>query len=120
MVGADTVVATAGRLLPKPASAEQAREWLRALSGRSHRVVGGICVRARSGERSAVETTEVTFRALAEAEIAAVCGHRGVAERAGGYAIQGAGGGLVERVEGSYDNVVGLPVQALRRLLEGP
>jgi septum formation protein len=118
VVGADTVVALAGRLLPKPASADQAREWLRALSGRTHRVVGGVCVAGPDGERCAVEATEVTFRALDDDDIDAYVATGEWRERAGGYAIQGAGGKLVERIDGSYDNVVGLPVDVLRRLLD--
>jgi septum formation protein len=120
VVGADTVVAVAGRLLPKPASAEQAGEWLRALAGRTHRVVGGVCVAGPAGERSAVETTSVTFHALDEDDIAAYVATGEWRERAGGYAIQGTGGNLVEGIDGAYDNVVGLPLQALRRLLDGP
>jgi nucleoside triphosphate pyrophosphatase len=120
VVGADTVVAVAGRLLPKPVSAEQAGEWLRALAGRTHRVVGGVCVAGPGGERCAVETTSVTFRALDDDEIAAYVATGEWRERAGAYAIQGAGGDLVERIDGSYENVVGLPLEALRRLLDGP
>jgi septum formation protein len=120
VVGADTVVAVDGRLLPKPESADQAGEWLRALSGRTHRVVGGVWVAGPGGERSAVETSEVTFRALDDADVEAYLATGEWRERAGGYAIQGAGGGLVEAIRGSYENVVGLPLDALRRLLDGP
>jgi septum formation protein len=117
VIGADTVVALPGRLLPKPTSEEEARAWLRALSGRAHQVVGGVCVAGPGGERCAVEATEVTFRALDEGDIDAYVAGGEWRERAGGYAIQGRGAALVERVEGDYLNVVGLPVAALLRLL---
>jgi nucleoside triphosphate pyrophosphatase len=119
VVGADTIVSVDGRLLPKPTSEEQARAWLRALSGRTHRVVGGICVAGPGGERDAVESTEVTFRVLEDGDIDAYVATGEWRGRAGGYAIQGAGGGLVERIRGSYENVVGLPIESLRRLLDG-
>jgi septum formation protein len=117
VIGADTVVALDQRLLPKPAGPEQAAEWLRLLSGRTHRVLGGICIAAPEGEDSAVDATAVTFRALTDADIDAYVATGEWRERAGGYAIQGAGGALVERIRGSYDNVVGLPLETLRRLL---
>jgi septum formation protein len=118
VIGADTVVALDRRLLPKPASHEQAADWLRLLSGRTHRVLGGICIAAPEGEDSAVDATAVTFRALTHADIDAYVATGEWRERAGGYAIQGAGGALVDRIEGSYDNVVGLPLETLRRLFE--
>ncbi len=117
VVGADTVVALGPRTLSKPEGPEQAAEWLQTLSGRTHRVLGGVCVVGPDGEAGDVEATRVTFRSLSEEEIAAYVAGGEWRERAGGYAIQGAGRNLVERVEGSYDNVVGLPVDLLRRLL---
>ena len=121
VLGADTVVELDGRVLPKPAGPEQAAQWLRALSGRTHRVLGGIClVGPDGGEREALERTEVRFRKLTEEEIAGYVGTREWEGKAGGYAIQGAGGELVAEVAGSRDNVVGLPVEALRELLGDP
>ena len=117
VVGVDTVVALDDRLLPKPESAARAREWLEALAGRTHRVVGGLCVVQDGAEREAVEVTNVTFRAVTTAEIEWYLASKEWDGKAGGYAIQGRGAALVERVEGDYLNVVGLPLAALLRLV---
>jgi septum formation protein len=117
VVGADTVVALDERILPKPRDGLQAREWLATLSGRTHRVVGGLCVVRSGREQVAVEVTEVTFRELAEAEVAWYVASGEWEGKAGGYAIQGRGAALVERIAGDYLNVVGLPLAALLRLV---
>jgi septum formation protein len=117
VVGVDTVVALDERILPKPRDARQAREWLGTLSGRTHRVVGGLCVVRSGREQVAVEVTEVTFRELAEAEVAWYMASGEWEGKAGGYAIQGRGAALVERISGDYLNVVGLPLVALLRLV---
>jgi septum formation protein len=117
VVGVDTVVALDDRLLPKPADAAQAREWLEALRGRTHRVVGGLCVIDGGEEREAVEVTDVTFRAVTPGEIQWYVESGEWEGKAGGYAIQGRGAALVERIEGDYLNVVGLPLAALLGLL---
>jgi septum formation protein len=119
-LGADTDVAVDGEILGKPAGAEQAREFLARLAGRAHVVVGGIAL-AQDGElrETAVEATTVRFRPLTAAEIdwyVATGEWRG---RAGGYAIQGAGGALVAAIEGDYLNVVGLPLARLLTLRPG-
>jgi septum formation protein len=116
VLGADTLVVLEGRTLPKPRDEEQARSWLTALSGRSHRVVGGICV--RTGELdTAVVATDVRFRALDEAAIAWYLASGEWRDRAGGYAIQGRGAALVAAIDGDYLNVVGLPVATLLDLV---
>jgi septum formation protein len=117
VVGADTVVALDERILPKPRDAAQVREWLRALSGRTHRVVGGLCVVRGGGEQAVVEITEVTFRELVEGDVAWYVASGEWEGKAGGYAIQGRGAALVERIAGDYLNVVGLPLAALLRLV---
>jgi septum formation protein len=117
VLGADTVVALDDRILPKPRDVGQAREWLQALSGRTHRVIGGLCVVAEGEERETVEVTEVTFRSLREREIDWYVAGGEWEGKAGGYAIQERGAALVERVEGEFANVVGLSVQGLLRLL---
>jgi septum formation protein len=119
VLGADTVVELDGRILPKPRDAAQARDWLEALSGRTHRVVGGLCVIDGHGERDAVEVTEVAFRTLQRGEVEWYLGTGEWEGKAGGYAIQGAGAALVARIDGDYTNVVGLSVPALLRLLPG-
>ncbi len=118
MLGADTVVALDGRIYGKPADAAQAREHLAALSGRTHQVVGGIAL-ARHGEivASAVEVTDVTFKPCDAATIDAYVATGEWEGRAGGYAIQAAGGELVARIDGDYLNVVGLPLERLKTFL---
>jgi septum formation protein len=117
VIGADTIVALGERILSKPRDAGQAREWLEALSGRTHRVVGGLCVVDGGEERAAVEVTHVTFRTLSPAEVEWYLASGEWEGKAGGYAIQGRGAALVERLEGDYLNVVGLPLAALLRLV---
>jgi nucleoside triphosphate pyrophosphatase len=119
VLGADTVVALDGRLLPKPRDPEQARAWLRSLAGREHLVVSAICVAAGGAERDATSATTVRFRSLTEAEIDWYLGTGEWRGKAGGYAIQGRGAALVARISGDYWTVVGLPVAALLELL-GP
>jgi septum formation protein len=115
-LGADTDVAIDGDILGKPRDAEQAREYLARLAGRTHQVVGGIAL-ARDGVvvATAVEVTDVRFRVLDDALLDWYVGKGEWQGRAGGYAIQGAGAALVAAIEGDYLNVVGLP---LARLLD--
>ena len=113
VLGADTVVALDDRLLPKPADAGQAAEWLRALGGRSHRVVGGVWVVDCGEERGATAVTEVEVRRLSERDVRRYVESGEWRERAGGYAIQGRGAALVRSIRGDYLNVVGLPVAVL-------
>jgi septum formation protein len=120
VLGADTVVALDGAVLGKPRDAVQAREYVGRLNGRTHEVVGGIAL-AREGilVASAVEITRVTFRNSDDATLAGYVATGEWRGRAGGYAIQGEGGRLVERIEGDYLNVVGLPLARLKDLLVG-
>jgi septum formation protein len=118
VLGADTVVALDGVIYGKPADAAQAREYLGRLNGRTHDVVGAIAL-ARAGEvvATAVETTRVTFKACDDATLDGYVATGEWDGRAGGYAIQGEGGRLVERIDGDYLNVVGLPLERLKILL---
>jgi len=119
VLGADTVVALDGTIYGKPADEAQARGYLRALSGRTHQVIGAIAL-AENGDvvATAVETTKVTFRRRSDEEIARYVATGEWAGRAGGYAIQEEGGSfMVERIEGDYLNVVGLPLDRLKELI---
>jgi septum formation protein len=118
VLGADTLVAVDGEILGKPRDAAQAAEYVGRLAGRSHEVVGGIAL-ARGGAiaAEAVEVTEVTFRALSGAQVAAYVALGEWEGRAGGYAIQGRGAALVRRIDGDYLNVVGLPLAAFLDLV---
>ena len=117
VLGADTIVALDGAILSKPAGETQAREWLRALSGREHDVWGGVCVTDAEGRREAQVHTRVRFRSLNAAEVDWYLASGEWRGRAGGYAIQGRGAALVSAIDGDYLNVVGLSAAALVSLL---
>jgi septum formation protein len=117
VLGVDTAVHLEGRAFGKPAGPEEAEEMLDALGGQTHEVVSGLCLRTPGWEVVEHEVTCVTFRALTPRDLAAYIGTREWEGRAGAYAIQGRGGGLVESIEGDYLNVVGLPAALLVRLL---
>lgn len=122
-LGADTVVALGLEVLGKPADAAEAGRMLQALSGRSHEVWTGVALVRREldgeiVERSAVSRTEVVFRALGEEEIRQYVMSGEPLDKAGAYAIQGGAARFVERYEGDFDNVVGLPLGTVRALLE--
>jgi len=117
VIGADTVVEIAGRLLGKPLDAADAARMLRLLSGREHRVVTGVCLRLGQAERAFAQETLVRFYPLSEAEIEAYVRTGEPMDKAGAYGIQGRGALLVEGVTGDYFNVVGLPVARLAREL---
>lgn len=120
VVGADTLVVADGVALGKPGDAEEARAMLRRLSGRPHLVITGVAVIETGGrERSAAVVSQVFMRALSDGEIDAYVASGEPADKAGGYAIQGLGGHLVAALLGSYTNVVGLPLPAVRQLLAG-
>jgi len=117
VLGVDTEVLFEGELLGKPADATEAEQMLEALSGRTHEVVSGLCLRTPAWEELHEETTHVTFRALTPRDLAHYVAAEEWEGRAGAYAIQGLGASLVERVEGDFLNVVGLPGSLLVRLL---
>lgn len=114
VLGCDTLVALDGRIYGKPASRAEAGATLRALRGRTHTVWSGLVVTGR-GER--VVGTEVTFAAFSDELLAWYLDAEEWQGKAGGYAIQGRGAALVERIDGDFFNVVGLPVAALVELL---
>jgi septum formation protein len=113
----DTTVVRGGRVYAKAAGPEEAAEMLAALGGGAHEVVSGLCLLTPAWEELQTETTRVTFRALTARDIAAYVASGEWEGRAGSYAIQGRGSTLVERVEGDYLNVVGLPAALLVRML---
>jgi nucleoside triphosphate pyrophosphatase len=117
VIGCDTEVVCAGRVYGKPAGPEEAEEMLESLAGRVHEVVSGLALITPMWEEVRHETTRVTFRGLTPRDIARYLASGEWEGRAGGYAIQGQGAALVERIEGDYLNVVGLPVALLVRLL---
>jgi septum formation protein len=120
VLGADTEVVLDGRYLGKPRDAADAARMLRELSGRTHEVVTGLAlVDAPSGrEETLAVTTRVTMIDAGAEEIAAYVATGEPLDKAGAYAIQGLGARFVGRVDGCFTNVVGLPVETTRRLLE--
>ena len=117
VLGVDTEVLLDGRLLGKAADAAEARELLASLAGRSHEVVSGLCLRTADWEELETVTTLVTFRQLTARELETYVEAGEWEGRAGAYAIQGFGASLVERIDGDFLNVVGLPGALLLRLL---
>ncbi len=118
MLGADTDVALDGDILGKPRDAAHARELLGRLAGRTHVVVGGIALASDGAVlATAVEVTRVTFRSSDDGALDWYVATGEWQGRAGGYAIQGEGAALVDRIEGDYLNVVGLPLHRLQTLL---
>jgi len=113
VLGVDTAVVLDGRVFGKPVDEAEAETFLRRLSGRTHEVMSGICLRAGTGERAEVAVTRVRFRLLEPPALRWYLASGEWRERAGGYAIQGRGAALVAGIEGDYWNVVGLPVAAL-------
>ena len=120
VLAADTVVACGRRILPKAEDVATARRCLDLLSGRRHRVHGGVALVTPEGRvASRAVRTMVAFKRLSEAELEAYLAAGEWDGKAGGYAIQGRAAAFVEAVNGSYPNVVGLPLFETARLLEG-
>ena len=120
VIGADTVVAVGRRILGKAEDESLARAYLSLLSGRSHRVIGGLAVLSPDG-RTVVRaiTTKVDFKRLSREEIDGYIASNEWHDKAGAYAIQGRGGAFVKSINGSYSNVVGLAVHDVVNVLKG-
>lgn len=118
VLGADTVVFLSGRVLGKPRDEEDAVRMLRQLSGAWHQVYTGVCVIGKDGaEDVRFDLSRVLFTALEEETIRRYVRTGEPMDKAGAYALQGVGGMYVERIEGSYSNVIGLPLALTRRML---
>jgi septum formation protein len=120
VIGADTIVVVDGEIFGKPRDREDAKRMLQQLANREHRVITGYALIHVAGEKNikGVEETRVKISALEEREIAWYINTGEPFDKAGGYAIQGKGAFMVERIEGSYTNVVGLPLNQLVRLFK--
>jgi septum formation protein len=118
VIAADTCIEVGGVVLGKPLDAADARRMLRLLAGRSHLVHTGVAVTVDGAQATTMTTTEVTVAALTDADIDWYVGTGEPLDKAGGYALQGAGGVFVERVDGSVSGVLGLPLHDTARLLE--
>jgi septum formation protein len=117
VLGADTTVVVDDEILGKPCDDEDVRSMLRRLSGKVHQVLTGVSLRQGALEVGRVETTSVVFRPLTDAEIAWYVASGEGRDKAGGYAIQGLASRFIPRIEGSYSNVVGLPIACVAELL---
>jgi septum formation protein len=117
VLGIDTAVVLGDRIFGKPGDLGDAEQMLEALGGRTHVVVSGLCLVTPGWELVEHDSTDVTFRPLTPRDLAAYVTQHEWEGRAGAYAIQGRGAALVERIEGDYLNVVGLPAALLVRIL---
>jgi septum formation protein len=121
IIAADTIVVLDGRILGKPVDTADAVATLHALSGKPHIVITGLCLMTRDGDGLTIKgdavRTAVSFRPLSEAEIHHYVASGEPMDKAGSYAIQGGAAGMVDHIDGSYSNVVGLPMETLVRLL---
>ena len=118
VLGADTTVVLNGEVMNKPTNLADAERMLRALSGKTHQVHTGLAVVAGSSTQSHVETTDVIFREITPAELAAYLASGDALDKAGAYGIQGYAARWIPRIEGDYFNVVGLPLSAVVGLLK--
>ena len=118
MLGADTAVVLGEQVFGKPRDRDDGLDMLGRLSGRTHRVVTGVALLSEAGMTTALSSTAVRFRAIGRNEAVAYWDSGEPRDKAGAYAIQGAGGVFVEEIHGSYSGVVGLPVFETARLLE--
>jgi septum formation protein len=118
VLGADTTVAAAGEMLGKPTDSADARRMLKLLSGRRHEVLTGVCLRRGDEVITDHATTAVWFTAISDAEIEEYATSGEPLDKAGAYAIQGLASRYIERIEGCYFNVVGLPVSMVWRHLK--
>ena len=116
VIGCDTVVVYGGKILGKPKDAADAENTLKMLSGRSHCVVTGVCVRLGDKKITRFESTEVVFNVLSEEFIKSYVAGGSPMDKAGSYGIQD--GGIVKSYSGSYTNVVGLPVELVGEMIE--
>jgi septum formation protein len=118
ILAADTVVVVDDHILEKPSGDADAARMLRLLSGRDHYVITGICLRSGDAQITAAESTRVRFVQLSDEEIEAYVASGEPHDKAGAYAIQGLASKFIDRVEGCYFNVVGLPVALVYRHLK--
>ncbi len=118
VIAADTIVVIDNVILGKPQDAADAEAMLARLAGRTHQVMTGVAVRYRGRQLADVCVTDVSFRQLTEAQIAAYVATGEPLDKAGAYGIQGRGAVLVERINGCYSNVVGLPLARLQAMLD--
>ncbi len=121
VLGVDTIVVVKNKILGKPKSKGEAREMLQLLSGKTHRVISGVCLIVKPENKiiKGLEETKVKFRKLTKREIENYIKTKEPYDKAGGYAIQGRGRVFIAKIKGSYQNVIGLPLPKVLNLIEG-
>ena len=119
VLGADTTVVLDGEVLNKPVDVADAERMLRSLAGHAHQVHTGIAIVAKDVQRQHIETTDVFVAAIADVELVHYLGTGDSLDKAGAYGIQGYAARWITRIEGDFFNVMGLPIAATVRLLEG-
>ena len=117
LLTADTVVIAGGEILGKPKDKDECRQFMNMLSGRTHQVATGCCIISKGRKTSFTEITDVTFRQLTDEEIEEYISTDEPYDKAGGYGIQGKASLLIEKINGDYFNVVGLPLSRLNQAL---
>lgn len=117
VLGADTIVYQHGKVLGKPRDVQEAQDMLASLAGDWHQVYTGVCVLSPQGEDVRLDVSRVQFVPLSPSTIAAYVRTGEPMDKAGAYALQGKGGMFVQRIEGSYSNVIGLPMALVREML---
>ncbi len=118
ILGADTIVVCENQILGKPKNIEHAKDMLRLLSNKAHYVMTGVIIKSIDKEISFVEKTKVYFKQLTESDIEILTTKENVLDKAGSYAIQGVAGNYIEKIEGDYDNVVGLPIKRVLKYIK--
>lgn len=118
VIAADTVVISQGKILGKPSSAADAFQMLRSLSGTTHKVITGCCIQINDRSACFSEESLVTFYPLTDEEITGYINSGEFEGKAGAYAIQGKGGLFVEKIDGDFYNIVGLPIARLKREID--
>lgn len=113
VIGSDTIVVLDGRILSKPSDEKEAKEMLRALSGKTHSVLTGVCILSKERSKSFFVATRVRFFNLSDSRIDAYIATGSALDKAGAYGIQDSG--FVKKIYGSYDNVMGLPTEKLTK-----
>lgn len=118
VIGADTIIYFENSIIGKPKNYDDAFNTLKRLSGKKHEVISGVCVAYKNNIKQFYEVSEVYFNKLSDEEIIAYLNTNEYCDKAGSYAIQGKGKKLVKELKGSYNNVVGLPIERLKKVIE--
>lgn len=118
VIGADTIVLVNDEILGKPKDKEDVKRMISMLSDNTHEVITGVCVKTKESCKTFKVVTKVTFKKMSEEEINKYCELDTVYDKAGAYAIQNEAGAYITSIEGDYNNVVGLPVDELRKYIK--